>query len=335
MCTVFKHQAFTDSSFIIGKNYDTPDPCYGMIFTNQRNLSKTALIRNPEIPKQWKSTYGSIVFSQVGKEFPSCGMNEAGLVVEQTTLWNTTYPDRDHRPALKELQWIQYMLDTTATVDEVINSLQGLRIAQADAGIQYFVCDGNGDLALIEYILGKEVVFRKNELPYPVIANDMYQTSVDYLHIHRGYGGTKEFKSSPFSIDRFVFIANELNSRIEPGRIDNEVEIGFSILQQAEFEETPWQLVYQPQEKMIWYKSKNSPQLKSLHLGQFNFSETGQSLVKDIESNQSDEFAFYSTEKNYRLAKSFFSTNRLVKAAKYSEELIREFAKYPETLNNL
>lgn len=36
-------------------------------------------------------------------------MNEAGLVVEQTTLWSTLYPGADERPAVNELQWIRYL----------------------------------------------------------------------------------------------------------------------------------------------------------------------------------------------------------------------------------
>lgn len=331
MCTVFKLQTDEGSKFIVGKNYDTPDPCYGMIFTNQRNIEKKALILQPEIPKQWKSSLGSITFSQVGKEFPSCGMNEAGLIVEQTTLWNTVYPDRDHRPAVKELQWIQYMLDTCATVDEVIDSLSELRVAQEAARIQYFVCDKTGDCALIEYVLGKEVIFRNEELPYPVIANDMYQTSVNYLRIHRGYGGKKELTKSSFSIDRFAITVNEIENRKDNRRIDRELEEGFFILQQSEFEQTQWQVIYQPYTKTMGYRSKRSTQLKMIHLGEFDFSEQGKSLVKDIEADQSEAFRIFSTEINDQLAKSFFTTNTLGKTVKVTEELILGFADYPET----
>jgi choloylglycine hydrolase len=335
MCTVFKLQTDQASKFIVGKNYDTKDPCYGMIFTNPRNIKKTALIMQPDTPKQWNSVFGSVTFSQVGKEFPSCGMNEAGLVVEQTTLWNTVYPDRDQRPAVKELQWIQYMLDTCATVDDVMRQLPELRVTQEVARIQYFVCDETGDCALIEYILGKEIIFRNAELPYPVIANDMYQTSLDYLHIHQGYGGKKEFTQSSLSIDRFVTTVHETEILKENENMDDQMELGFYVLQQSEFDQTQWKIVYLPRTKTIGYRTKESAQLKIITLGQFDFSEREKNYVKNIESDQSKEFMIYSTEINYQLAKSFFTTNILAKTVKISEEMIRRFSEYPETLQKI
>lgn len=340
MCTVFKLQTKDDDSvFIVGKNHDTPDPCYGMVFINQRNIKKTALIIEPEIPMMWKSTWGSITFSQVGKEFPVCGMNEAGLVVEQTTLWNTTYPDRDKRPALKELQWIQYMLDTCSTVDDVINNLQKVRIAQEGSRIQFFVCDETGDTALIEYILGKEVVFHGSELPYPVIANDMYETSIDYLNIHQGYGGKKVLKESPLSIDRFAVTVNEVNRYMDgiyttvDKTVNYEVQVGFNILEKAEFEHTQWKMIYQPRTRAVWYSTKASPALKTVKLGDFDLSCDVKSLVRDIDSNQGD-FSEYSTGLNYNLAKLFFTTSVIGKATKVSEAQLIGFSKYPQTHTN-
>ena len=59
----------------------------------------------------WVSQYGSITFNQYGKEFPTGGMNEKGLVVELMWLDGTIYPQPDERPAIGVLQWIQYQLD--------------------------------------------------------------------------------------------------------------------------------------------------------------------------------------------------------------------------------
>ncbi len=130
MCTLF--QLVDQDNFVIGKNYDVPTGT-GLLFTNHRHLQKTALILPPDTPVQWISQFGSITFSQVGKEFPVGGMNEMGLVVEQSTLWGTVYPDPDDRPAIRELQWIQFMLDTCDSVQAVLQAAQTIRIAQADA----------------------------------------------------------------------------------------------------------------------------------------------------------------------------------------------------------
>jgi penicillin V acylase-like amidase (Ntn superfamily) len=88
MCTFFRYK-FGNRCFI-GKNYEVPSPCSGLIFWNPAGIKKRALIKPPEEPVEWLSKYGNITFNQVGRDFPSSGMNEKGLIVEQTILWNTT-----------------------------------------------------------------------------------------------------------------------------------------------------------------------------------------------------------------------------------------------------
>ncbi len=43
----------------------------------------------------WTAVYGSISFNQYGKEFPTGGMNEKGLVVELMWLDETKFPAQD------------------------------------------------------------------------------------------------------------------------------------------------------------------------------------------------------------------------------------------------
>ncbi|MGA1876174.1 MAG: linear amide C-N hydrolase [bacterium] len=140
MCTVF-HVYKADDTNVIGKSYDIKGECPLAVFINKRGVFKTAVMKPPDIPAKWESRLGSVTFNAVGFEFPVCGMNEDGLVVEQTTLWNTMYPDRDARPAIKELQWIQLMLDTCSSVHEVLDRQKEVRIAQEQSRLQFVVAD--------------------------------------------------------------------------------------------------------------------------------------------------------------------------------------------------
>ena len=126
-CTTF---SFSDKkgNIVFGRNFDFPVGV-GHIEINKRNLRKTAFIRAPEKPLEWISKYGSITFNQIGKEFPYGGMNEAGLVIEQMWLQETAYPQLDERYSLSELQWIQYQLDNSKSVKDVINSDNLVRIS--------------------------------------------------------------------------------------------------------------------------------------------------------------------------------------------------------------
>ena len=105
MCTIIAKNK------LIGKNYDSIVDL-GMLFTNKRGQIKSSAVFPPEQPLEWVSCYGSITFSQSGKELPVCGMNEKGLVVEQATLQSSAYPETEGKSALSSLEMTQYLLDT-------------------------------------------------------------------------------------------------------------------------------------------------------------------------------------------------------------------------------
>lgn len=314
MCTVFRTNKNRNGNFFVGKNYDVPDPCMAMIFLNIQGAEKQALIMPPEIPVKWKSKYGSITCSQMCKDFPSSGMNEVGLIVEQTTLWNTIYPDRDERPAIKELQWIQLMLDTCATTEEVIKKSKEVRISQNAAKIQYFICDALGDVCLIQYILGDMLLIRGDDLKYSVITNDMYNTSIDYLNIHEGYGGKKVLVKSDISVDRFAVTVNDI--------VHNEyikIEDAFSILDLSAFSLTQLSIVYDPVNMFVSYRSKNSSEIKSINISRFDFAKMSVPLIKEVDDT-GNEFLEFSKEKNYELIKYFFTESCYFKNIRVTEK---------------
>ena len=107
---------------VVGYNFDWYKDVRGLVFINERGLSKTAFMPWDDKPASWTSKYGSITFNGCGKDMPFSGMNEAGLVVTQAYQSDAEYPEIDDRLALSELQWIQYQLDNFESVDEVIAS---------------------------------------------------------------------------------------------------------------------------------------------------------------------------------------------------------------------
>ena len=62
----------------------------GLVIVNKRNVSKTGCWFSNK--PTWTSKYGSITINQFGREFPSRGMNEVGLVVGEMTLTETQFP---------------------------------------------------------------------------------------------------------------------------------------------------------------------------------------------------------------------------------------------------
>ncbi len=136
-CTTFCLD--THDELVVGKNFDwlTSD---GLIIVNKRNVSKIAVLPRDWTggkPVSWTSKYGSVTFNPWGREFAFEGMNEAGLVVSAMYLEQTEYPAPDARPAIPAIQWVQYQLDTAATVADVIASDAEMRIS-GQAAISLF-----------------------------------------------------------------------------------------------------------------------------------------------------------------------------------------------------
>lgn len=109
-------------------------------------------------------------------------MNEQGLVVELMWLEETRYPAPDHRPAISVLQWIQYQLDNSASVNEVLATERLLRIAAVGVTpLHYLIADKQGNAATIEFLNGRMVVHQGKDLSFPVLTNNTYKESVSHL----------------------------------------------------------------------------------------------------------------------------------------------------------
>jgi penicillin V acylase-like amidase (Ntn superfamily) len=110
-CTTFCLRG--NGEVLFGRNYDW-DIGDALIFVNKRGVIKTSTEESPK-PAKWVSKYGSITFNQYGRENPTGGMNEVGLVVEQMWLDETQYVKDPSLPTIGTQEWIQYLLDTSAT----------------------------------------------------------------------------------------------------------------------------------------------------------------------------------------------------------------------------
>src|SRR5438067_1012512 len=79
---------------VLGANYDW-DTGVGALMVNQRVVEKRSFTGRPVT---WVSRFGSITLNQYGRDFPTGGMNEAGLAIALMGLDGTEYPAVDERP---------------------------------------------------------------------------------------------------------------------------------------------------------------------------------------------------------------------------------------------
>ncbi len=302
------------------KNYDWQVE-EGMLVVNKAGIKKTAII-DPH-PLTWTSRYGCLSFNQYGREFPMGGVNEEGLVVEILWLQNTKYPQVDGRKGLPELQWIQYQLDTSKNVEDVISSDSLVRLSSHSfSPVHFMVIDRQGEAATIEYLEGKMVVHRTPQMPVAAITNDTYEQSVRSLQ-----GGMPECNS----LMRFSTIAKLLpHSKACVGD-------AFHILKKAKCgKNTVWSIVYELKERKVHFLTASQSARKSVCLKAFDFSPSTPVLVLDLNQNISGDvtrhFIPYSKEFNRKLIDHTLDQTPFLKGlpAIFREEL----ANYPDTTHS-
>ena len=307
----------------------------GYLMTNQRGVAKQALLGESQKPAQWISKYGSVTFNQVSKEYPYGGLNEAGLIVENMWLDTSKFPAPDGRAAIAELPWIQYQLDNCASVAEVIATDGTIRITPASSPIHFLVADRTGDAATIEFIDGRMIVHRGADLAVPALTNSPYDESMDYLRLHRGFGGSKEIQSTYESLDRFVTLASMISGR-GSARRGQETNRAFKILDAAaQGKATVWSIVYDIKRQRILFRTVGNRDIRIVELERFDFSCAAPSRVFDIEAPAQGDitrrFENYTTELNRGTVKRTFAryheNNFMMEV---TDEMQEYLARFPE-----
>ncbi|WP_258199556.1 linear amide C-N hydrolase [Paenibacillus endoradicis] len=319
---------------LLGKNQDNPyDGAY--IFTNKRNVTKRAMVMPPDHPAEWSSRYGSLIITQVGKEMPNGGMNEAGLVVEQTTLWQSAYSENSVLPAIGELPWMQLLLDTCSSVQEAIETASRVRIVQPMSRLHYIVCDRLKDCAIIEFLNGEMNVYRGNTLPISIMANTPYVEAVRDLEDMEEKWHIRYDDYSRNSMERLKRVATSIALPI-PSNEGEHIGYLFEALQSARREDTAYSLVYDLEKLELHFLSNQYPERKVIRLKELDFSLHSSAKVIDLHQLDhgicNDRFEEYNSSMNRIVVESFFQDPVLTEAFGWTitEEMINFLASFPD-----
>lgn len=298
-------------TLLFGRNYDFFTHT-GFVVINPRGMAKQALIYPGESPAAWTSRYGSITFNQVAQEYPTGGMNEAGLVIECLWLSHTQYPMRDNRPVVMEMQWIQYILDTCRTVKEVMEADRKVRITQTGQPLHFLVSDRSGNAMIVEFINFYSYFYPVDKKHPAALANSSYADCLTYLKRIEGFGGREKIRKTIYSVDRFVQLAAAIKDK-KP-----TVEKAFSWLDQVSVKSgesgdgyTSWSVVYDPVRLKIFFRVFGIEGIHSLDFSDFSFDCKNRARVLDYENitgnSLKDLFVPLTTELNTKLVKRTFS----------------------------
>ena len=322
-CTTF---CLRDSGRVIfGKNYDW-NIGDGLLIVNPRGLARVA--DSGDRPARWTARYGSVTFNQYGRDFPSGGMNEAGLAIELMWLEGSRYPAPDARHTVDVLQWIQYQLDTQATVAGVLASDRTIRIASG-APLHYLVADRTGKVATVEFLNGRLVAHDGQRLPVAALTNDSYDSSLRYERDLKGQPAPRDERSlSRFArtVDRVRDFATAKDAK------KDAVAYAFETLDQAAQGSTRWSLVYELDRLRVHFRTKEHRRVRDLNLADLDFRCSQPVRVLDLGADVAGDVAArlvpYDRGANRRIVETAYRNTPFLAATPQPE--IERLARVPE-----
>lgn len=320
---------------MMGKNQDVPyEGAY--LFTNNRQVVKKAMVMPPAKPMEWISRFGSVTVSQVGKEYPNGGMNEAGLVVEQTTLWSTAYPEVGAFPAIGELPLIQLLLDTCGSVQEAVEMAVRVRIAEPMSRLHYMIGDALGDCAVLEYLDGELKVYDKESLPKAILANTPYREAIADLEDTQNEWQRIYDDYARNSMERFTLAAEAATLPVPSGR-ESRAAFMLDALAAARREDTAYSLIYDIADRRLYFKTERYPALKMIDMAHMDFSPGAISLALNLQQPEGGDatgsLTTYDLSLNFYVVQSFFRDPVLTEAFGWdlSDEILEYLSAIPES----
>lgn len=269
-CTIFQSDVDTQIAHNVDWFKVLPN-VKGMVVLNPARLYKRAeLYGFPEVLAEWISKYKSMTFSIAGAEFPVAGFNEKKLFMAVLMLNGTKYPLDEDRPialrrkALSTKQFVQYNLDNSSSVEEVIASIDKVRPFSPNLQMHYFVCDSTRSCAVIQYLKtpdGKSEtkVFTQGTLPQAILTNSSYSRSLESLKTC-DLLACKEMDNSLWRFDSAAIMKPAAGGGREFPSLGSEV---LNYVAQADNDLiTRFQLIYDPERSTIHVRKGHGPEIR-------------------------------------------------------------------------
>ncbi len=255
---------------------------------------------------KWTSKYGSIIASAYNIS-SSDGMNEKGLVANLLWLAESEYEVWDQKkPGLSIAAWVQYVLDSYATVEEAVTDLrkEKFTVITADlpdgsrmATLHLSISDASGDNAIFEYIGGKLVIH--HDKSYQVMTNSpVFSKQLALNDYWKEIGGTVMLPGTNRAADRFVrasFYINAIpktdDTRIAVASVFSvirncSVPFGISTPGQPNISSTRWRTVSDHKNKIYYFESVLTPNTFWIDFKNVDFSEKAHVKKLNLTKNE-------------------------------------------------
>jgi len=294
-CSTFKLQK--GGVLLYGHNLNQPGMNVpGLVFVNKRGVFKGGRSWEEMVTKDrrdpsslsWISRYGSVTFSTFGRDMPDGGMNEAGVYIWEMSE-DVEYPKNAALPKLVQMSWMQHVLDNCADLDEALATLDEVEIG--GWGWHYFIGDGRGDCAAVDFIGGRAVVHRGESLPLPALFNEPYAREVELARYFKGFGGLYEPDAADRKVPRYVKTAALIRD-FDPAKEPDAAAYGLKMLESLYVNEpAKWSVLMDARNKTVYFKTALNPAIKTFSTAAFDFSNATPALVLNMDRKEGGDVA--------------------------------------------
>lgn len=285
-CTRFTYNGM-DNSVITGRSMDWIDNLHTDLWAFPAGISRSGNGTDKN-SVHWVSKYGSVIASGY-KIAATDGMNTAGLDVNLLYLTGTIYAQpKSGNKNLAIFNWVQYMLDNYATVDEAVKDFgkNKLNLLVTDVNgrkmdLHMSITDASGDNAIFEYINGKLVIHHSKQ--YTVMTNEPPFEQQLALNAYWKRMDGKFLPGTEEPDDRFVRTSYYVNNAQKTADNQQQIATVFSIIRNAsipfELSKDPshpnvyptlWRTVADLKNKVYYFEETNKPNVFWVDMNKLN-----------------------------------------------------------------
>lgn len=231
-----------------------PTSIFAFKVNNEEEIIKSGTFPQNENSLIWTAKYNSVV-TMVGTKAPfgaSDGINSTGLVANILYDSNASYQRKDGSSCknLDVLRWVQFVLDTCCSVQEVKNTFSKNASTQIqliggivpgstkEASLHLSVSDKFGDSAIVEVDNGEFIIYDNKN--YRIMTNEpSYAKQIEINQFWEWqWSNENNFPSNtlpggPFPSDRFARASYYLNHLYEPISISDSLTQSKSVVMNA------------------------------------------------------------------------------------------------------
>jgi choloylglycine hydrolase len=297
-CSRIVHTSKDGQFVVVGRSMDWFEDIQSNLWVLPRGMTRTANVKVN--PLTWTSRYGSVGTAGFDVGITD-GLNEKGLVVNMLYLAESDYGPRDPaRPGVSYSEYTQYLLDSYATVAELVASEQtkNLQIISAPLPgsvakpptLHFSVSDASGDSAIIQFLDGKRVIHHGKQ--YPVMTNSPpFDQQLAINTYWKDVDGETMLPGTRRAADRYVrayFYAGGLPDPTTQRQavanvlsVVRNVSVPFGMVdpQRPNLSQTIWRTVADSKGLVYFFESTSSPGMVWVKLGEVDLSE-GQPVRK-------------------------------------------------------